>query len=105
MITSATLAPGCIDDGPRVVEPPWMRACDAERADGTALATPAYLSARCLDAFRAAHCDSGSTGRRMKWLQTPSREPPSRASRTLGLYGKGFGGTIFLQAYKQRSDF
>ena len=42
------------DDGPRVVEPPWMRACDAKSADGTALATPAYLSARCLDAFRAA---------------------------------------------------
>ena len=42
------------DDGPRVVEPPWMRACDAEWADGTALATPAYLAARCLDAFRAA---------------------------------------------------
>ena len=41
-------------DGPRVVEPPWMRACDVKWADGTALATPSYLAARCLDAFRAA---------------------------------------------------
>ena len=42
------------DDGPRVVEPPWMRACDAEWAGGAALATPADLASRCLDAFRAA---------------------------------------------------
>ena len=43
------------DDDTRVVEPPWMRACDAEWAvGGTAHATPAYLTARCLDAFRAA---------------------------------------------------
>ena len=42
------------DDGSRVVEPPWVRACDAEWADGMALATPAYLAARCLDTFRAA---------------------------------------------------
>ena len=46
-------------DGARVVEPPWVRACDAEWAGGernatSANATPDYLAARCLDAFRSA---------------------------------------------------
>ena len=75
-----------------------MRACDAERADGTALATPAHLSARCLDAFRAAlrqwfygEMDEMAT-------ETPSREPRSRASRALGLYTvRGSAGLSFYR--------